>query len=116
MATFSEHVQALETAIALQKYFVTNNPDTQLLIRVTLHSGPCLAVNLNNNIDYFGSTVNYTAKLQACTHAEEIVLSQEFYQDTLVQHYIEENRLSIEELVFQSPHLDQERIVYRITL
>ena len=49
----------------------------QIEVRVSLHSGPCLAVNLNKGVDYFGSVVNEAAKLQAAAGASEIAVSPE---------------------------------------
>jgi class 3 adenylate cyclase len=76
MASFSKTSDALEAAIEMQEYFNGNNPDTRLRLRITLHTGPCLAVNFDNNIDYFGNTVNLTAKIQSIAEAGQIGFTQ----------------------------------------
>ena len=35
-----------------------------LLLKIGIHEGPCLAVTLNNRQDYFGQTVNMAARVQ----------------------------------------------------
>ena len=50
--------------------------DTPIRLRASINTGPCIAVNLNSGIDYFGGTVNTAAKLQRCADAGEVALSQ----------------------------------------
>ena len=80
MATFRDSISALSCAIRLQQYFRSDNPETQLRIRITVNVGPCLAVKLNSNIDYFGSSINLTAKLQGIAGAGEIVFTEAIYK------------------------------------
>ncbi len=42
-----------------------------LLLKIGIHEGPCLAVNLNDRQDYFGQTVNIASRVQnlADSHA-----------------------------------------------
>jgi class 3 adenylate cyclase len=42
-----------------------------LLLKIGIHAGPCLAVMLNDRLDYFGQTVNIAARIQglAVSHA-----------------------------------------------
>jgi len=37
----------------------------ELLLKIGIHEGPCLAVVLNDRQDYFGTTVNIAARVQA---------------------------------------------------
>src|SRR3546814_2334232 len=39
-------------------------PGEAIVIKLGLHRGPCIAVTLNDRLDYFGSTVNLAARLQ----------------------------------------------------
>lgn len=80
MATFRDPISALSCAIHLQQYFRSDNPETKLRLRITVNVGPCLAVNLNSNIDYFGSSINLTAKLQGITGAGEVVFTEAIYK------------------------------------
>src|SRR3546814_17339949 len=45
------------------------------------HRGPCIAVTLNDRLDYFGSTVNLAARLQGQSRGGDIVLSRDMLGD-----------------------------------
>ena len=42
-----------------------------------LHAGACLAVTLNDRLDYFGQTVNIAARVQGLSAAGEIVVTED---------------------------------------
>ena len=43
-----------------------------LLLKVGIHEGPCLAVTLNERQDYFGQTVNIAARVQGLSTSQAI--------------------------------------------
>jgi class 3 adenylate cyclase len=49
-----------------------------------LHCGPCIAVTLNDRLDYFGSTVNLAARLQGQSEGGDIVISEALAADPTV--------------------------------
>lgn len=80
MAAFSDPAQALAAALAVQRNVAAFNREhgqgrEALIIKLGLHDGPCIAVTLNGRLDYFGSTVNLAARLQAESEGGDIVLS-----------------------------------------
>jgi class 3 adenylate cyclase len=46
-----------------------------LLLKAGIHCGPCLAINQNDRLDYFGTTVNLTARLCGLGTGADLVLS-----------------------------------------
>ena len=44
-----------------------------LLLKIGIHEGPCLAVMLNDRQDYFGTTVNVAARVQALADSRAIL-------------------------------------------
>lgn len=76
MAAFAEPLAALRAAQQIQRRFAPGRVDLPLRVRISLHRGPCIAVNLNSAIDYFGGTVNVAAKLQACAEAGQVAMSE----------------------------------------
>jgi class 3 adenylate cyclase len=46
-----------------------------------IHRGTALLVNLNNSIDYFGSTVNKAARIQNLSKSDEVSFSEDVYHD-----------------------------------
>lgn len=49
----------------------------KIAVKIGLHFGPAIVVNLNNRIDYFGQTVNLTARIQSAANVGEILISEE---------------------------------------
>ena len=43
-----------------------------LLLKIGMHEGPCLAVMLNDRLDYFGQTVNIAARVQGLAMSRSI--------------------------------------------
>jgi class 3 adenylate cyclase len=43
-----------------------------LIVKIGIHEGPCLAVMLNERQDYFGQTVNIASRVQSLSTAQEI--------------------------------------------
>ncbi len=87
MAGFPSPLLAVQASKRLQGLFQTDS-DSLVKIRITIHQGNCLAVNLNSHIDYFGSTVNYAAKMQSRAHAGEIVFSEKIFRDPGLRDYL----------------------------
>jgi class 3 adenylate cyclase len=46
-----------------------------LLLKIGIHEGPCLAVMLNERQDYFGQTVNVAARVQGLAVSRAIFAS-----------------------------------------
>jgi class 3 adenylate cyclase len=44
-----------------------------LSLKAGLHFGPCIAVTLNERLDYFGSTVNIAARLESLSQGDDVV-------------------------------------------
>jgi class 3 adenylate cyclase len=93
MAAFILPAQAVGAAIDIQRQVAAFNRDSgmtngaaspPIVIKLGVHAGPTIAVTLNNRLDYFGSTVNMAARLQAQSEGGDIVLSPEIAGDTAV--------------------------------
>src|SRR5205085_9670788 len=52
-----------------------------LLLKVGIHSGPCIAVTLNGRLDYFGCTVNLAARLEGLSSGGDVVISSAVHAD-----------------------------------
>jgi class 3 adenylate cyclase len=65
MAVFRRPAPALRAAFAAQRA-LAHPPDglPPLRLKAGVHTGPAVAVTLNDRLDYFGSTVNLTARLE----------------------------------------------------
>lgn len=79
MAAFSEPREAAEAAVHMHRRISKVAPG-DLALKVGLHEGPCIAVHLNERLDYFGTTVNVAARVQGKAQGGEIVLTQSSYR------------------------------------
>lgn len=87
MAAFDDPADAVRAALDVQRQVAIFNsalPGEDLVIKLGLHIGPCIAVTLNERLDYFGSTINMAARLQGESEGGDIVLSSELAEDPLV--------------------------------
>jgi class 3 adenylate cyclase len=114
MASFPKPADALKAAIEMQEYFNGDNTETPLRLRITLHTGPCLAVNFNNNIDYFGNTVNLTAKIQAIAEAGQIGFTEAIFKDKEITEILKEKDLLSQPLDFEQKWSKRIIPVYRV--
>ena len=88
MGAFERPLDAIRAARQIHASFSPAQGETSLRLRISLNLGPCIAVNLNSNIDYFGSTVNLAAKLQACASAGDIAMSRAVIDAPGVMRYL----------------------------
>jgi class 3 adenylate cyclase len=52
-----------------------------LSLKAGIHYGPCIAVTLNDRLDYFGSTVNIAARLEGQSRGGDIIISNAIRDD-----------------------------------
>jgi class 3 adenylate cyclase len=90
MATFRHPVAALRAVWNAQTK-IAEYGEPMLWLKVGLHKGPCIIVNLNDRLDYFGSTVNIAARLPAFSQGGELVFTGEINDDPEVQQFLAEN-------------------------
>ena len=91
MAVFRQPSAGLKAMLFVQQR-LANPPDGQqaLNLKAGLHVGPCIAVTLNERLDYFGSTVNLAARLEGQSTGEDIVISSAVYADPAVRAFLGE--------------------------
>jgi class 3 adenylate cyclase len=67
-------VEALKGLAALNER-VGLTGDDRLMLKVGLHSGPCVVVTLNGRFDFFGETVNIAARLGGLAEGNDVILT-----------------------------------------
>lgn len=78
MATFPTPQDGLGAALGMHRAMVNFNRSHDrgdLVLKIGLHEGPCLAVTLNDRLDYFGSTVNVAARVQGLAGPQSIYVT-----------------------------------------
>jgi class 3 adenylate cyclase len=84
MATFPTPDRALAAALRMREAMTRINAERSnedLLLKIGIHEGPCLAVRLNNSQDYFGQTVNIAARVQGLASSRAIFVTQPVVED-----------------------------------
>ncbi len=105
MATFTSPVDAVRSAHLIHDAFHPDRADTPIRLRISLNTGPCIAVRLNSNADYFGGTVNIAAKLQTLAESHQIAISESTYRATNVAEYLAEQHAELETMEYTSKAL-----------
>ena len=89
MAVFRRPAKALRAMVDAQTR-LRNPPDGMLplTLKAGLHTGPCIAVTLNERLDYFGSTVNLAARLEGQSTGDDVIISSAVYADPEVRELL----------------------------
>lgn len=88
MAAFTDIEDAFHASMEIHRCFPEDRKDTPVRLRVSFHAGPVLCANMNVGLDYFGTTVNQSAKIQKWAGAQEIALLEEDW-NLLKRHHPE---------------------------
>jgi class 3 adenylate cyclase len=94
MAVFRSAVDGVEAMLDVQRLLAEGSQPLQL--KAGLNTGPCIAVTLNDRLDYFGSTVNMAARLECLSSGSDVIISRSVYEDPKVQELIESDSFSAE--------------------
>lgn len=111
MATFISPVDALSAAIQMVGE-VTNDSD-QLQLKVGVHRGFSMAVNLNDQLDYFGQNVNIAARTQQLAGASEILVTQDVVDSDGIADLLAD--AEVEPVSSEMKGVTEEIPVFRIT-
>jgi class 3 adenylate cyclase len=92
MAVFTYPQDALRTAVEMIEAF--DNLETaaklknQIIVKVGVHHGPCIAVTLNERIDYFGTTVNIAARVQGLSDGRDVMATGAIFGESNAAEFL----------------------------
>jgi class 3 adenylate cyclase len=99
MAVFQRPVEALRAMLRAQ-YLLAHPPQgfEPLQLKAGIHSGPCIAVTLNERLDYFGSTVNMAARLEGLSAGQGVIITNDVRFDPEVAEWLaqQQEHLAVE--------------------
>lgn len=72
---------ALQMQCGIRELTVAEGVDATRLLKVGIHSGACVAVTLNDKLDYFGTAVNIAARTEHECQGGEITVTAEAWDD-----------------------------------
>ena len=70
MASFPTPNRAVAAALRMRE--AIRDLNAEMLLKIGIHEGPCLAVMLNERQDYFGQTVNIASRVQGIAESQAI--------------------------------------------
>jgi class 3 adenylate cyclase len=112
MATFPSPDRALAAALRMRESVRALKKD--LLIKIGLHEGPCLAVTLNDRLDYFGQTVNIAARVQGLANERAIFATKAVVEHPEVAKILETRNLMLTEQLAALRGVADKMAVYQI--
>jgi class 3 adenylate cyclase len=92
MAVFSRPTDGVGAALDIRAEidrFNREHGEPAIVLKIGGHCGPSIAVTLNDNLDYFGQTVNVAARVQSLAEAGEVCLSEALYTAPAVRQLLE---------------------------
>jgi class 3 adenylate cyclase len=84
MATFPTPERGMSAVLRMRDAMRGLNEERQredLLLKIGIHEGPCLAVTSNDRLDYFGQTVNIASRVQALAMSRAIYATEPIVRD-----------------------------------
>jgi class 3 adenylate cyclase len=117
MATFPTPDRALTAALRMREAMLDINNQRgseDLLLKIGIHEGPCLAVTLNDRQDYFGQTVNMAARVQGLASSRAIFATKPVVEDTKSSKILELKGLKPTEQRAALRGIADETLVYEI--
>ena len=89
MAVFRRPAGALRAFLRAQQVLASPLEGMRpLILKVGIHTGPCIAVTLNGRLDYFGCTVNMAARLEGLSSGGDVVISSTVHADPEVSELL----------------------------
>ncbi|HUP87791.1 MAG TPA: adenylate/guanylate cyclase domain-containing protein [Longimicrobiales bacterium] len=115
MAVFRRPAGAIRALVRAQQMLAAlpdGVPPSDL--KAGVHFGPCIAVTLNERLDYFGSTVNIAARLGGLSRGGEVIISDAVAKDPEVQSLLQ--NIKAEEFEAKLKGLEEEAVrLFRLT-
>jgi class 3 adenylate cyclase len=91
MAAFTRPAPALRAVMRAQATLASPPVGMRpLMLKAGIHAGPCIAVTLNERLDYFGSNVNMAARLEPLSTGADCVISDDVRRDPEVAELLED--------------------------
>lgn len=110
MGVFRCAADALVAMLEVQRRLAEPTDGSRpLQLKAGLHTGPCIAVTLNDRLDYFGSTVNLAARLEGLSSGNDVIISRSVYEDAQVRELLDSKRLHATEFDMSLKGFDDER-------
>ncbi|EMJ88984.1 adenylate/guanylate cyclase domain-containing protein [Leptospira meyeri] len=94
MGSFLKPIDSLNAALEAHREFASRQLSQvgYLKIKMGIHSGSAIVVNLNRSVDYFGNSVNLAARVQGSVEDHEISFTKRILEDNSVHSFLKSKR------------------------
>lgn len=95
MAVFYDPLDGVAACLDIRAHiaeFNLNN-QTHISIKLGIHEENCIAVNMNNMMDYFGKAVNEAARLHILSNGRDIIISEQVMHNPSVKLLLKNNEI-----------------------
>jgi class 3 adenylate cyclase len=118
MAVFRHPPAALRAMLRAQQMLAAPpEGGSPLTLKAGIHSGPCIAVTLNDRLDYFGSTVNLAARLEGLSTGDDVIISRALYDDPEVRALVDSGEIKANAFDVELKGFEKERFeLWRVTV
>jgi class 3 adenylate cyclase len=117
MAVFVDPARAVEAAFEMHRTLGEDNAARgapALSLKIGIHDGACIAVTLNDILDYFGTAVNLAARIQKESRGGDVVLTDEIWSDPSVQAVVARRSPAHEVIVSEVRGLSGLKTIHRL--
>ncbi len=118
LAVFLEPEKGALAALTMNQDMDTFNatlPEAErITIRLAVHQGECLAINMNNHLDYFGDAVNLVGHLPSECQERDVVFSEEICGDAGVAKILKQETIDSEEVNTALPDFSEQLAIRRV--
>jgi adenylate cyclase len=116
MACFSRVDEALEAVRDMNRKLADDMRAVPLTLKASLHAGPCLAVNANDRLDFFGTTINLAARMVSCCQGGDLVVSDELYDRPEMREFLKQCNTRPEPSDVRFRGFNEPRRIWRVEL
>ncbi len=114
MAVFPRPAPALRAMLRAQMEFTDTLGHHPVKLKAGIHYGPCIAVTLNDRLDYFGSTINKASRLEGFSSGEDVVISKAVHDDPEVDALLHSGSFNAEVFETQIKGFDDQFALWRV--
>jgi class 3 adenylate cyclase len=118
MATFPSPDRAVAAALRMREEMLRLNVERgsdDLLLKIGIHEGPCLAVNLNDRQDYFGQTVNIASRVQGLADPYVILTTEGIVENAEVSKILRASGVTSNSRMEQLQGIDREVRIFALS-
>ncbi len=114
MAVFPRPAPALRAMLRAQAEFTDILGHHPVKLKAGIHYGPCIAVTLNDRLDYFGSTINKASRLEGFSSGEDVVISKAVHDDPEVDALLHSSSFQAAVFETQIKGFDDQFALWRV--